>query len=72
MLTPTATQIDDIRARLAKRDPCDPACPGWCTTDRGTVERCDECCADLADPVSDDEVALLPNTQATLNAMPAD
>ena len=57
---------DEIRKKMALRDPCCPGCPGWCPTDFGTVARCDECFAGVDDAPTDDDVALLPEAQAAL------
>jgi hypothetical protein len=55
----------ETRAKLARlpspADRCDPTCKGWFVdAERLDAQRCDECWHGIADPLTDDEVELLP------------
>jgi len=67
----TTEAITTVRKRLAQRPECDEGCPGWGIfhVDREPwveIERCDQCAGSLTPPITDDDVALLPEAQAAL------
>ena len=66
-----AFTVEEIRAILdGYTEHCDPGCPGWIISysdSRGLeVEVCDDCTHDNDSPLTDDDVALLPEAQAAL------
>lgn len=64
--------INKVRARLAKRTPCDPGCPGWMAEiEKGHIEVCDACNRSLAARLrlSDADVQQLPEAQAHLEQL---
>ena len=71
-------RVERVRAKITQLpddQKCHADCPTWCVSDTGRsfeIQRCDACWQGAPDPLTDDEVGLLPEAQATLDAVEAE
>ena len=67
-------RFERVKAKIAQltvEKRCHAECRAWCVSDtpRGMeIQRCDACWSSAPEPLTDDEVALLPEAQAELAA----
>jgi hypothetical protein len=65
-----SVDLEVIRAKLQKRHPCDPKCPGWAVFETGDctleIEVCNDCFFGVENPPMDEDVAQLPEAQYAL------